>query len=87
MPFSPARGFNVTEGEGMYAMNIQMQSPTPHLCSAPTDPELREWLDYQSAHGSIFLKAISDAAFCACAPDYVTLRPVLIELHKRYPTS
>jgi hypothetical protein len=60
-------------------------SKPPH--SASTDPELRGWLDHQSQYGSIFMKAITDAAFSACASDYATLRPVLIELSKRHPLS
>jgi hypothetical protein len=78
---------NFSEKRPNMREKTEMYSPNIANCSAATDPDLGEWLRYQSEHGSIFLKSIADAAFCACAPDYVTLRPVLIELRKRYPAS
>ena len=55
--------------------------------STNTDPELRDWLRWASESGStpMFVRRVADAACLACSPDYQLLRPVLIELKRRYP--
>jgi len=56
-------------------------------CSAHTDPGLREWLRWASEGGStpMFARTTAVAALMACIPDYLLLRPVLVELKRRYP--
>ncbi len=51
------------------------------------DPELREWLRWASEGGNtpMFVRTVAEAALMACTPDYVLLRPVLLELKRRYP--
>jgi len=55
--------------------------------SASTDPELRDWLRWVSKGGTtpMFVSKVADAASAACIPDYELLRPVLLELKRRYP--
>ena len=55
--------------------------------SANTDPELRHWLRWvsDSASTPMFVRTVAEAALIACSPDYVLLRPVLLELKRRYP--
>jgi len=55
--------------------------------SAGTDPELRDWLRWASERGNtpVFVRTVAEAARMACIPDYVLLRPVLLELKRRYP--
>jgi hypothetical protein len=57
------------------------------MYSASTDPELRSWLRWasESARTPMFVRTVAKAAFLACTPDYVLLRPVLLELKRRYP--
>ncbi len=57
--------------------------------SALSDVELRDWLRWAANSGAapIFLQTLAEAAFVACAPDYVLLRPALLELRRRYPLS
>jgi len=54
--------------------------------SAHTDPELRDWL-WASEEGNAlaFVRTVAEAALLASMPDYVLLRPVLVELKRRYP--
>jgi hypothetical protein len=57
--------------------------------SANTDPELlelRDWLLWASENGNTpsFVRKVAEAAQMACTPDYVLLRPVLVELKRRY---
>ncbi len=54
---------------------------------ANTDPELRDWLHWasESAKTPVFVRTVAEAALGACVPDYALLRPVLIELKRRYP--
>ena len=33
----------------------------------------------------MFVSKVADAASAACIPDYLLLRPVLLELKRRYP--
>ena len=55
--------------------------------SAATDPELPCWLRWASESGRtpMFVRTVAEAALLACTPDYQLLRPVLIELKRRYP--
>jgi hypothetical protein len=55
--------------------------------SAHTDPELRDWLCWASKGGNVpsFVGRVVEAAFFASAGDYALLRPVLLELKRRYP--
>ncbi len=55
--------------------------------SANTDPELSQWLQWASERGStpMFVRTVAEAALIACIPDYPLLRPVLVELKRRYP--
>ena len=52
-----------------------------------TDPELRQWLRGASENGNTpsFVRTVAAAALIACLPDYELLRPVLLELKRRYP--
>ena len=52
-----------------------------------TDPELSQWLRWASERGNTpaFLRTVAKAALIACLPDYALLRPVLVELKRRYP--
>jgi hypothetical protein len=54
--------------------------------SPHTNPELSQWLQWASERGntSAFVRTVAEAARMACSPDYVLLRPVLVEL-KRVP--
>ena len=55
--------------------------------SANTDPELRDWLRWasESANTPVFVRSVAEAALISCLPDYTLLRPVLLELKRRYP--
>ena len=55
--------------------------------SANTDLEMREWLRWAAEGGNapMFVRLVAEAALVACSPDYELLRPVLIELKRRYP--
>ena len=55
--------------------------------SARTDPELSQWLRWASARGNtpMFARMVAEAALVACSSGYVLLRPVLVELKRRYP--
>jgi hypothetical protein len=57
--------------------------------SAGTDPELRDWLRWASEWGTtpMSVSKVADAASAACIPDYELLRPVLVELKRRYPEN
>jgi hypothetical protein len=54
---------------------------------ASTDPELHHWLRWVSDRGNrpTFVRTVAKADLMACSPDYVLLRPVLVELKRRYP--
>jgi len=56
------------------------------MSSAYTDPELQDWLRWASESGNTlsFVRTVAEAAFIACSPDYDLLRPVLLELKRRY---
>ena len=55
--------------------------------SPHTGPELSQWLRWASEQGNtpVFVRTVAEAALMACMPDYVLLRPVLLELKRRYP--
>jgi len=55
--------------------------------SANTDPELRQWLRWASESGStpLLVRPVAKAARMACSSDYALLRPLLVELRRRYP--
>ena len=55
--------------------------------AALDDPELRDWLCWASKGGNVpsFVRKVLEAAFFACASDYALVRPVLVELKRRYP--
>ena len=55
--------------------------------SAPTDPGLSQRLRWASKGGNTprFVRMVAEAALMACKPDYILLRPVLLELKRRYP--
>jgi hypothetical protein len=55
--------------------------------SAHTDPDLSQWLRWASERGNtpMFVRTVAEAAHLACLPDYVLLRPALLELKRRYP--
>jgi hypothetical protein len=55
--------------------------------SASTDPELTDWLNWAFESGEVpsFYRTIAEAAFCADAPTYNLLRPVLMELKRQRP--
>ena len=57
------------------------------MLSANTDPELSQWLRWATESGDtpMFVRKVADASLIACSPDYVLLRPVLVELKRRYP--
>jgi hypothetical protein len=54
--------------------------------AAPGDPELWGWLRWASGDRDApsFMRALAEAAISACASDYALLRPVLVELKRRY---
>ena len=57
--------------------------------SANSDIELRHWLRWASESGNTpsFVRNLAGAALVACMPDYVLLRPVLLELMRRHPEA
>ena len=57
--------------------------------SAYADPELRDWLRWASERGNtpMFVRTVAETALMACVPDYVLLRPVLVELKRRHPET
>jgi len=57
------------------------------MLSANTDPELLHWVRWASESSEVpaFMRQVVEAALIACSPDYELLRPVLVELKRRYP--
>jgi hypothetical protein len=51
------------------------------------DPELFGWLHWASRGGNVpsFVRTLVEAAIYACTSDYALLRPMLLELKRRYP--
>jgi hypothetical protein len=57
--------------------------------SPHTDPESHRWLRWASESGSTptFVRTVAEAALIARSPDYVLLRPGLVELKRRYGSA
>jgi hypothetical protein len=57
------------------------------MMNSAIDIELRDWLRWASENGNApaFVRLVTGAALLACTPDYILLRPVLVELKRRYP--
>jgi hypothetical protein len=55
------------------------------LYSADTDPELREWIEFQAKNGNDFLRSIATAAQMASVEEYTLLRPALVRCRYQYP--
>ncbi len=55
--------------------------------SAHTDPGLSQWLRWASERGNTptFVRTVAEAVLMTCIPDYPLLRPVLVNLKRRYP--
>ncbi len=55
--------------------------------SASTNPELRSRLRWasESLNTPSFVRMVAPAGLVACSHDCVLLRPVLVELKRRYP--
>ncbi|MGA2631226.1 MAG: hypothetical protein ABSG54_13570 [Terriglobia bacterium] len=69
-------------------LELKRQHPEPEPGPAAIDdPELRDWLHWASKGGNVpsFVGRVVEAAIYACSPDYVLLRPLLLELKRRYP--
>ncbi len=69
-------------------VELKRQHPEPEPGPAALDdPELRDWLRWASEGGNVpsFVRKVLEAAIYACASDYALLRPVLLELKRRYP--
>jgi hypothetical protein len=66
-----------------WAERFAKSSMTAH--SASTDTELHDWLVWASENGSDFLKATAEAALLGGSKHYNLLRPVLVELEKKWP--
>ena len=68
-------------------LTVPRRYADPEPSSAYTDPELRDWLRWASEGGKVpsFVRTVAGAALIACSPDYVLLRPVLIDLKRRHP--
>jgi hypothetical protein len=71
-------------------VELMRQHPEPPPGpAAPGDPELFGWLSWASGSGHVpsFVRALAEAASCACEGDYDLLRPVLLEMRRRYPET
>jgi hypothetical protein len=55
------------------------------LYTADDDPELREWIDYQSANGGHFVRSVAKAAGIASMTEYFAIRPSLVRLRAQHP--
>jgi len=55
------------------------------LYSAVTDPELRDWVEFQSKNGSGFLHSVATVANLASEAEYSLLRPALVMFRSQYP--
>jgi hypothetical protein len=55
--------------------------------TANDDVELTDWLNWAFESGEVpsFYRTIAEAAFCADAPNYNLLRPLLLELQRQRP--
>ena len=71
-------------------LELMRQHPEPPPGPAAIDdPDLFGWLCWASEGGHVpsFVRTLAEAATCACASDYALLRPVLLELKRRYPEA
>lgn len=66
---------------------VPLQGYIPTLISTGADPERRDWLRWasESANTPMFVRMVAEAALLACTPDYVLLRPLLVELKRQHP--
>lgn len=55
------------------------------LYTAVTDPELQDWVEFQSKHGNEFLRSIATSAKLATEGEFSVLRPALVMLRCQYP--
>lgn len=55
------------------------------LYTAVTDPELRNWVEFQSKNGTDFLRSIANAAKIADVAEYYLLRPALVMFRSQFP--
>jgi hypothetical protein len=55
------------------------------MISPAADEELRDWLRWADENGSNFLKATAQAGLLADLKHYDLLRPVLLELKRKWP--
>jgi hypothetical protein len=55
------------------------------LIAQADDPELLEWLSNANQHGGGFIASLARAALVADWENYPVLRPVLLEMRKKYP--
>jgi hypothetical protein len=63
-----------------------MAGKRAHLMISPAaDVELHDWLRWAEANVSSFLKTTVEAALIADLKHYNLLRPVLLELKKKWP--
>lgn len=54
------------------------------LIAQTDDPELLEWLAKANQRGGTFVSSIARAALSADIDNYALLRPVILELRKKY---
>jgi hypothetical protein len=55
------------------------------LVAQNDDPELLEWLAKANQSGGGFVSALSRAALVADDENYIILRPVLMQIRRKYP--
>jgi hypothetical protein len=55
------------------------------LVAQNDDPELLEWLAKANQQGGGFVSALARAALVADPENYPILRPVILEMRKKYP--
>jgi hypothetical protein len=57
----------------------------PFLIAQSDDPELLEWLAKANQDGGGFLSAVARAALMADQENYPLIRPLIMELRRKYP--
>ena len=78
LPFMPTQ---VSRRQiGLWGILSLMDSPR-------NDPELHRWLRwvFESRKPPCLACTVAEAALIACMPDYLLLRPVLLELKRQHP--
>lgn len=65
-------------------MNNLVQPPS-FLIAQTDDPELLEWLAKAAQEGGGFVCAMANAALVADHENYPLVRPLILELRKKYP--